>query len=142
MYVLHNNNYTKSAKFVWRIFVRILLILSHYIYVYIYIYFIIKALFVLNIFKFLLWIFDHIETNGWIRKIRLISKAMVSQPDLQKFSIHILPNISRSKFNQKMKFGQGIEYNQRNIFLQKTCRNKSGRLVLDLPCFFKKNYLK
>ena len=101
-------------------------------------YFILKALFVLTIFKFLLWIFDHIEKNDWIRRVRLILKAIVSQPDLQKFSIHILPNISRSKFNQKMKFGHGIEYNQRNIFLQETCRNKSRRLVLDLVCFFSK----
>ena len=30
--------------------------------------------------------------------------------------MHILPNISRSKGNQTMKFGQLIEYNFRNIF--------------------------
>ena len=34
----------------------------------------------------------------------------------------VLPNISRSKGNQTMKFGQLIEYNQRNIFLQNLCR--------------------
>ena len=33
--------------------------------------------------------------------------------------IHILPNISKSKGNQVMKFCQLIEYNERNIFLQK-----------------------
>ena len=32
--------------------------------------------------------------------------------------MHILPNISRSKGNQKVKFGQLIEYNMRNIFVQ------------------------
>ena len=37
--------------------------------------------------------------------------------------IHILPNISQSKGNQTMKFGQLIEYNKRNIFLQKSCFN-------------------
>ena len=31
-------------------------------------------------------------------------------------------NISRSKGNQTMKFGQVIEYNKRNIFLQKSFR--------------------
>ena len=31
---------------------------------------------------------------------------------------HILPNISRSKDNQAMKFGQVIEDNKRNVFLK------------------------
>ena len=35
-------------------------------------------------------------------------------------TIHILPNISRSKGNQTMKFGQFIECNMRNIFLEKS----------------------
>ena len=47
---------------------------------------------------------------------------MTSQPGLQTIAIHVLPNISQSKDNQKMKFGQLIEYNNRHIFLQKLCR--------------------
>ena len=35
--------------------------------------------------------------------------------------MHILTNISRSKGNQTMKLGQLIEYNKRNIYLQKLC---------------------
>ena len=31
---------------------------------------------------------------------------------------HILPNMSRSKGNQAMKFGQVIEDNKRNVFLK------------------------
>ena len=46
---------------------------------------------------------------------------MMSQPDLQSIAIHILPNISQSNGNQTMKFGQLIEYNKRNIFLQNLC---------------------
>ena len=46
---------------------------------------------------------------------------MTSQPGLQTVAIHILPNISQSKGNQAMTFGQLIEYNKRNIFLQKLC---------------------
>ena len=46
---------------------------------------------------------------------------MTSQPGFQITAIHILPNISQSKGNQTIKFGQLIEYNQRNIFLQKLC---------------------
>ena len=44
---------------------------------------------------------------------------MMPQPGLQTISIHIIPNVSQSKYNQAMKFGQLIEYNKRNIFLQK-----------------------
>ena len=46
---------------------------------------------------------------------------MASQPGLQTIAIHILPNISQSKVNQTMKFGQLIEHNRKNIFLQKLC---------------------
>ena len=58
---------------------------------------------------------------------------MESQPDLQTIAIHILPNISQSKGNQTMKFGQFIEYNG-NIFLQKLCR-KSGKETSSRPLF-------
>ena len=46
---------------------------------------------------------------------------MTSHPGLQTIVIHILPNIPQSKGNQKVKFGQLIEYNKRDIFLQKLC---------------------
>ena len=38
----------------------------------------------------------------------------------ETIAIHILSNISRSKGNQTMKFGQLIEYNMENIFLRKS----------------------
>ena len=41
--------------------------------------------------------------------------------------MHILSNISRSKANQTMRFGQLIEYNVRNIFLQKSGKETSSR---------------
>ena len=59
--------------------------------------------------------------NGLIRKIKLIAKFITSQPGQQKIAIYILPNISRSKSNQKMKLGQLIEYSKRNIFVQELC---------------------
>ena len=59
---------------------------------------------------------------------------MTSQSASQTIIIHILHNISRSKENQRMKFGQFIEYNKKNIFLQKSCR-KWDRLVPDLFLF-------
>ena len=134
-------------------------------------YFTLKAIFVLKIFKCLCWIFGHIE-NGLIKKIRLISKFITSQPGKQTIAIHILSIILRSKGNgtrktaswkiaprkiapysnsnpnrnfnpggdllrgrgvqssggqfpvmrgnQTMEFGQLIEYNMRNIFLEKS----------------------
>ena len=85
-------------------------------------YFILKALFALKMFTFLSWLFGHVEKNGLIRKIRLILKLMPSQPGSQTITIHVLLNISRIKGNQIMKSGQLIEYNKRNIFLQKSCR--------------------
>ena len=47
---------------------------------------------------------------------------MTSQPGSQTIAIHILPDISQNKDNQIMKFGQLIEHDTRNIFLQKLCR--------------------
>ena len=44
--------------------------------------------------------------NGFIRKIRLISKFITSQPGQETITIHKLSNNSRSKGNQAMKFGQ------------------------------------
>ena len=44
---------------------------------------------------------------------------MTSQLGLQTITMHILPNISQSKGNQAIKFGQLIEYNKISIFLEK-----------------------
>ena len=64
-----------------------------------------------------------------IRKIRLISKFMTSQPGKQTIAIHLLPNISRSKGNLTMKFGQLIEYNMKNIFVEKSYTKYGGETV-------------
>ena len=61
--------------------------------------------------------------NDLIRRIRLTSKFMASQLGLQTIARHILSNISQSKSNQTMKFGQLIKYNKTNIFLQKLSKN-------------------
>ena len=66
------------------------------------------------------------EQNGLIRKIRLISDFMTSQPGYQAIVIHILPNIWRSKGNQTMTFGQLIECNMTNIFIEKSYTKCGG----------------
>ena len=82
-------------------------------------YFILKAFFVLKIFKNLSSLFGHVAKNGLIRNKRLTSKSMTSKPG--QVTIVILFNISRSKDNQKMNFGQLREYNKRKNFLQNPC---------------------
>ena len=73
-----------------------------------------KSSFFLKIFKFLLWLSDHVQ-NSLIRNIMLISKFVTSQTGKQTIAIHILSNISRSKSNQTMKFVQLIEYNMKHF---------------------------
>ena len=41
-------------------------------------------------------------------------------------AIHVLPNISRSKGNQTMKYGQLIECNMKSIFLEKSYTKYGG----------------
>ena len=54
---------------------------------------------------------------------------MTSQPGWQTIAIHILPNISRSKGNQAMKFDQLIEYNMRNNFVEKSYPKCAGEII-------------
>ena len=71
--------------------------------------------------------------NVLIRKIKLISKFMTSQPSKQTVIIHVLPSILRNKDNQAMKFGQLKEYNMKNIFFLKNhTHNVVEKLVPDL----------
>ena len=50
----------------------------------------------------------------------------------QIITIDMLRNISESKGNQSMKFGQLIEYNMRNLCLEKWCK-KCGGEVMSIP---------
>ena len=79
----------------------------------------VKARFVLEIFTLLSWLFGHVK-DGLIRKLWLISKFMTSQAGQQIITIHQLRNISRSKGNCTRNVGQLIEYNIRNILLEKS----------------------
>ena len=53
---------------------------------------------------------------------------MTSQAEKQRISMHILPNVSRNKGNQTMKFGQFLEYNI-NIFLEKSFIKWDGKTI-------------
>ena len=61
---------------------------------------------------------------------------MTSQLGYQAIVLHILHNILRGKGNQTIKFGQLIEYNKRNIFLEKSYTKCGGDTF---PDHFRKN---
>ena len=63
----------------------------------------------------------------------------MSQIGQQIITIHILANISRSKRNQTMKFGQLIKYSMTNVFLVKSY-TKCGEETSPSP-FYEKSKL-
>ena len=99
-----------------------------------------KALFVLKIFKYLYWLFGHVEKQLLKDKVNF---KIYGISNWLAITIHILPNISWSKNNQTMKLGQLIEYNQGNIFLQKSCkkwgRETVGYKILKMDSYLPKN---
>ena len=81
-------------------------------------YFILKALFHFKIFKFLSWLFGHVEKTARKKQVHLKIHDFTTWLTI---AMQILPNISRSKWNQTIKPGQLIEHNKGNIFLEKLC---------------------
>ena len=71
-----------------------------------------------------------------MRKLRLIPKLRRSQTGQQIVTIHMLSNISRSKGNRTLRFGQLIEYNMRNIFKEESY-TKCGGKVCPRPSYKK-----
>ena len=72
-------------------------------------------------------------------KLRCIMECPELKSSYRKkcsIAIHIFTNISRSKGNQAIKFGQLIEYNIRNIFLKNHTQNVVEKLF---PGSFLKN---
>ena len=60
---------------------------------------------------------------------------MTSYNGKQIITIHILPNVLRSKDNQLIEY---TKYNMRNISIQRQAENEARILVTDLFLFFKK----
>ena len=83
------------------------------------------ALLVLEIFTFLSWLFAYLEKR--FDKKGMVNFNIYEVTDwTTNNTIHILPNNSRSKDNQTTKFGQLIEYNMINIFLEKSYTKCGG----------------
>ena len=62
---------------------------------------------------------------------------MMLSSEKQITTIHTLPNISRNKGNQPMKFSQLIEHKLRNIFLEKSYAKCGGETSLRFLYFSK-----
>ena len=97
-------------------------------------YFILKALFVLKIFKFLWWLFGHVGKTAWLgRKDKfknswrhnLVSKQL-------QYIYSLIPH--KLETSQRIEVGQLIEYSKKNVFLQKSCKTW-GRETSCRPLF-------
>ena len=80
-------------------------------------------------------IFWSCRKTDWLDNV---SKFMTSQPGKQIISIHILSNITRSKNIHGIKFGQLIQYNMWNIFIEKSF-TEYGRKSVTTPSSNKLN---
>ena len=92
--------------------------------------FFLKSLSVFKIFKFLSWLFRHVEKwLDWKYKFNFLSYD-VTKREANKCKTHIVQYLTK-KSNQKMKFGQLMEYNMRYIFLEKSCKKCGGEIFPD-----------
>ena len=96
-------------------------------------YLISKAPFILKIFKFLYWLFDHVAK--WLDKkdkVNFKFCGVTAWLANSRNTQYILPNILRSKGYQTMKFGQLIECNTRIIFIENHTQNVVEKIVPEL----------
>ena len=93
-------------------------------------FFVLKSLSVFKIFKFLSWLFRHVEKwLDWKYKFNFLSYD-VTKREANKCKTHFVQYLTK-KSNQKMKFGQLMEYNMRYIFLEKSCKKCGGEIFPD-----------
>ena len=97
-------------------------------------YFILKAFFVLKIFKFLSQRFGHVEKTAWLERYNWFQNLWRHSVVNKQLQYTHYPISYEVKGNQTMKFGQFIKYSKKNIFLQKSCR-KWGRETSSRPLF-------
>ena len=62
---------------------------------------------------------------------------MTAKTGKQMISIHILPQILKSKSNQNMKFGHSTECNMKDIFFKNHDKNEAEGLVTEIFLFSK-----
>ena len=101
-------------------------------------YFILKALFILEILSFLAWLFGFVEK--WLDKKAMVNfKFMAPYTGQQIITIHLIPNISRSKGNETWLVNK---IQRENInFLQKPCRKWVGETSFRPLFVFQKSFI-
>ena len=88
-------------------------------------YFTFNALFVLKVFEFLSWLFSHVEKwLDWKDEVNFKIDDVTTW-----LTNNCNAHLPRSKGNQAMKFGQLIEYNMRNNFLEKSYTKCGGETI-------------
>ena len=96
-------------------------------------YFMLKALFVLEMFKFLSWLY------GFVKRLHRKAKINFEIHDItfwttNNFNTYIVQYLIRTKDNQAMKLGKLIKYNVRNISPH-TSRRNGGKEAYSRPLF-------
>ena len=90
-------------------------------------YYTLKAPLVLKIFKFLYSLFGNVEKQLHLKD--QVNFRIYNVRTWLTIAIQILINISKSKANQAMKFGQLIENNLENIFGKKSYTKCGGKAI-------------
>ena len=89
-------------------------------------YFTLKALFVLEIFQILFWVFGYVGIQH-DERAKVNFKISYVSNWIKTITIHMLPDISRSQGNLTTKFVPLIEYDIRNFLVEKSCTKCGGQ---------------
>ena len=87
-----------------------------------------NAVFGLEIFTFLPWLLGYVEKQLDKKAMANFKIYDIKNWAKNNYNTHIA-QISRSKSNQTMKSGQSVEYNMRNIFLEKSYSKWGGEAI-------------
>ena len=94
-------------------------------------YFILKALFVLKIFKLLSWLFWSHRKNGLIRKTKLISKLMTSHLVNEQLQYTYCLLFHEVKATRQWNLVNYYNITRETFFFKNYAENEAGRLVPD-----------
>ena len=97
-------------------------------------YFTLEALFVFKMFRFLSWLWGHVQKTGWLERQGYFQDLWRHNLVNQQLQ-YIYCSISHDLKATRLKHVQLIEYNKRNISLQKLC-SKWGRDTSSRPRVF------
>ena len=89
-------------------------------------YFTLKALFVLEIFQILFWVFGYVGIQH-DERAKVNFKIYYVSNWIKTITIHMLPDISRTQGNLTTKFVPLIEYDIRNFLVEKSCTKCGGQ---------------